>query len=203
MVDDSPPSTADPTDDTATTDRDSDGDDSADAAPDGRLLTRRRAVLAVLAAGATGAVGETLRRLTPLDEALTGGLWFSPDSFPVPAARVMWIDTDTGGNTELWAPDQLPVAWTASGLGWSVATDRATAETNLPQVPGVFVEVGADGSSADAVLVAPDRLPEVWTRGGVELVIDESIDAARATHSGRTPAVLWGADDTWEVVVDG
>ena len=200
MVDDPRPSTAEPTtDETPTGDRDGD----ADATADGRLLTRRRAVLAVLAAGAVGTVGETLRRFTPLDEALTGGLWFSPDSFPFPTDRVMWIDTGTGGSSELWVPDRLPVSWTASGLGWSVATDRDTAANNLPRVPGVFVEVGTDGSYADAVLVAPDSLPEVWTHGGVELVIDEDLDAARGTHSGRTPAVLWGADDTWEVVIDG
>jgi hypothetical protein len=171
-------------------------------ANDERTLLSRRVVLAALAVGAAGTIGETLRRFTPLDEAFTGGLWFSPDSFPVATDRVMWIDTDTGGESELWVPDRLPVSWTASGLGWSVATDRRSAVEGLPQVPGVFVEVADDGSDADAVLVAPDSLPEVWTAGGAELVIDETLAAARATHSGRTPAVLWGADHTWEVVVD-
>lgn len=127
-----------------------------------------------------------------------GGFSFAPSTIPPTGDQLNWTYGDEAGVNEVRAPDSLPATWMANGIQWSVAADLATAEANLNQTPGIAVT--PDGND---VLHAADQLPQTWTANGISFVVAETLDDARAVNNETTPAVLWGANGTREVVLDG
>jgi hypothetical protein len=113
-----------------------------------------------------------------------GLMWFRPDLDPDASSPPS--DDSFGSLGHAPAPSQ----WVGSGLGWSVASDYATAKANLPQRPGI-----AASTSGEIRFVADGSPPYQWTSQGMEFVVASSQSAARSRWSGATPALLLVAGD--------
>jgi len=185
----------------------------ADADPDSTdTQLSRRAVLGALAGlGGAAALGEVAdadshetgtslggnSRESAAAAHRYGDISLAPSTIPPEGDQFSWFYGDELGVAELVAPDSLPATWTANGFEWVVASSLSAAEAERTQVPALLF--GPDGA---AELVAPDS-DTSWSTNGLEIVIAGDLDAARSRHSGATPAVLFGANGTGEVVVDG
>lgn len=178
----------------------------------------RRAVLGALASlGGAAALGEAVdadshetgtslggnSRESAAAAHRYGDISLAPSTIPPEGEQFAWFYGDDLGVAELVAPDSLPATWTANGFEWVAAGDLEAAEKQRTSVPAIlFGFSDPDGEKVTAELVAPDDNRR-WTANGIEIVIDTSLSGARSRHSGHTPAVLFGADGTGEVVLSG
>jgi hypothetical protein len=190
---------------------------NSDTDEDEQTLINRRSVLRALAAGVGATVlGALVDGDSPAPEEISlggnsreslaaghryGGVSVAPQTIPPTGDRLTWFFNDDLGVGEARAPDSLPATWTANGIEWVAASDLEAAESQRTSVPAIlFGFSDPAGEKVTAELVAPDDNRR-WTANGIEIVIDASLGGARSRHSGATPAVLFGADGTGEVVV--
>jgi hypothetical protein len=114
------------------------------------------------------------------------GVWsFAPPNFP-PEGRASWIRRD-GSAGGLRYDASLPLTFEAAGAQWSIASDFATAKSNVTSYPAIAV--GSDKSAA----IVDSALPVTWVGDGVEHVVAADLSGARSARS-QTPAVLFPND---------
>jgi hypothetical protein len=114
------------------------------------------------------------------------GAWsFAPPNFPPDGQPVGWVRRD--GSDAYVDVASLPTTFGANGAQWSLASDLATAESNVTSRPAICV--AGDGAS----ILTDASLPVAWSGGGVEHVVASDLSTAESQRSQR-PAVLFGAD---------
>jgi hypothetical protein len=172
---------------------------------DASTITRRRlleaggllALLASPSAALAAADEEIAVGGGGADHGFRHGAWsVAPSTLPPEDLPAAWARRDALGTAGL-VHDTVPNTWSASGLNWALAGDLATAKSNLSAYPAVALDT--DGAAS---LLWEGSLPIQWTDSGVEHVIDSDYPSAKATHSGATPAVLWGASGSVGVIMD-
>jgi hypothetical protein len=161
-------------------------------------LTSRRHVLKLL--GLVAATGRASAQ-SDGDVAVGGGgadhdfrhdAWsFAPPTIPPEGQPVGWVRRD-GSQADVEV-SSLPTTFAANGAQWSLASDLATAKSNVTSRPAICV--AADGSS----VLTDDSLPVRWVGGGVEHVAAADLATAESNRTQR-PAVLFGGDGGRAVV---
>ena len=168
-----------------------------------RTIISRRSLLGALTAAVGGtAIGLTSGDTPAVEEISLGGnsreslaaghrhgrVSTAPSTLPPSGleAGLMWFRPDSSGDDfGRFGHAQAPAQWVGSGLGWSVASDYATAKANLPQRPGIAASTGGE-----IKFVYDGGLPKQWTSRGMEIVVASSQSAARSQWSGSYPALL-------------